>query len=111
MKRPRTQTYLKMEGELGDPEAFPISNRRPRGKWLEIYKAMAKSGKPYVLKIQPGDSSANVLINARGCIARFLDGQCRLECVVSTENNVSTLWMRLMRKDKPFLYYKEEKKS
>ena len=104
----RTQTLLKMEGRLGDPKSFPFSNITRQGRWLEVYKTMAESGKPYCLTIQPGDNPKNVLINARGCLVRFLDGQCRLECAVSTENGVSTLWIRLMRKDQPFEYYKKE---
>ena len=104
----RTQTYLKMEGHLVEPESFPITGRGKQSKWLQIYNEMAESGKPYMLKIQPGDKPKNILINGRICIMRLLDGECRLECATSTENGISTLWMRLMRKDKPFEYYKKE---
>lgn len=102
-----SQTLKKMEGTLVDRKYFPILAKTRQRYWREIYKIMSQSGKPYALRIASEDKPRNVLISARGCLTRFLDGKCILECTISTESGVSTLWIRLMQKENPFEYYQE----
>ena len=104
----KTQTLRKMKGHVGKQEDFPITQIQRPSVWRNILNLMIRSGKPYCLDVAEGDNPNGILVSARGSLMRYLPPKTRLDSALSDNNGRKILWLRLMRTDRPFEYYKKK---